>query len=119
MIFTNFLVIRNGGLSGRCLLLGFMVIIVRGADYLNRYGSSHWEKIATQNYFDVNGVFITLMLCVPLLLMAFLQLLVLLSEAKDLLIQVKSHELRQKLKKETNQSQTVQRKKKSNTKKEN
>jgi transmembrane protein 18 len=104
MFVVNIFVMRSDNLVGRFLLIAFFVVVIRGAEVLNRYGSSNWEKFATQNYFDQNGVFVSLMLSAPLLLIAFIHLIVLLRESKNLLIEVKTLELKDKLKKKSKQS---------------
>ena len=50
-------------------LFCFIASIVFGAERLNRLGQKHWEKFATQNYFDENGFFLTIMLSTPLLVL--------------------------------------------------
>lgn len=104
MFFVNIFVMRSGNLVGRFLLIAFFAVVIRGAEVLNQYGSSNWEKFATQNYFDKNGVFVSLMLSAPLLLIAFIHLIVLLRESKNLLIEVKTLQLKDKLKKKSKQS---------------
>jgi hypothetical protein len=81
------------------VLLVFLAGIVRSAEYLNKYGANNWEQFATQNYFDENGVFISIMLCAPLLLTALIMLISYLREAARLLVQVKRQELKEKYKK--------------------
>lgn len=48
--------------------------IVYFAEQLNRLGAVHWERFATQNYFDPRGVFITAVVSGPLLLIMFIVL---------------------------------------------
>ena len=81
--------------------LGLMVgigAIVKGAQRLNAYGANHWEQVATQNYFDQGGIFMTILLCAPLLIDCFIMLVCFLREAVSLLIQVKTAEIKQKRK---------------------
>eukprot|EP00983_Pelagomonas_calceolata_P030023 939842-Pelagomonas_calceolata.AAC.1 len=51
---------------------------VRGTIYmgerLNALGAKHWDKFASQNYFDQNGVFFSTMVSGPLLLLLFILL---------------------------------------------
>lgn len=95
---------KSGSLVGRFILIGVLALVIRSAEVFNQYGSSHWEKFATQDYFDKNGVFISLMLSAPLLLIAFIDLIVLLRESKNLLIEVKTLQLKAKRKKKSKQS---------------
>ena len=71
-------------------------ILVRSAERLNMYAAYNWEQFATQNYFDSKGVFMAIFLCGPLLLDSFLMLVIFLREASQLLVQVKTMELKQK-----------------------
>ena len=98
-LFTTLYVTKRGGVSSGMVLLVFLAGIVRSAEYLNKYGANNWEQFATQNYFDENGVFISIMLCAPLLLTALIMLISYLREAARLLVQVKRQELKEKYKK--------------------
>jgi diacylglycerol kinase len=44
------------------------------AERINSWCYDHWRDFATQNYFDKQGLFASIFLCAPLLLIAFLQL---------------------------------------------
>jgi hypothetical protein len=104
ILFANIFIMKSGSLVGRFILIGVLALVIRSAEVFNQYGSSHWEKFATQDYFDKNGVFISLMLSTPLLLIAFIDLIVLLRESKNLLIEVKTLQLKAKLKKNSKKS---------------
>lgn len=71
-------------------------ILVRSAERLNSYAALHWQECCTQNYFDSKGVFMGLFLCGPLLVDSFLMLVIFLREASQLLVQVKTMELKRK-----------------------
>ena len=104
ILFANIFIMKSGNLVGRFILIGVLALVIRSAEIFNQYGSSHWESFATQDYFDKNGVFISLMLSTPLLLIAFIDLIVLLRESKNLLIEVKTLQLKAKRKKKSKQS---------------
>ena len=70
--------------------------LVRSAELLNSYAAKNWRQFATQNYFDHRGIFTTVMLCGPLLFDSLILLLLLLREASQLLVQVKTAELKKK-----------------------
>lgn len=79
--------------------VGIMIcigILVRSAERLNTYAAQNWEEFSTQNYFDSKGVFMGIFLCGPLLVDSFLMLVVYLREAAQLLVQVKTMELKRK-----------------------
>jgi hypothetical protein len=86
---------RGVGIAPRLVLMVTIGAIVRGAEYINAYCAKNWEAIATQNYFDTRGIFISVMLCIPLLVDCFIMLLFFLREASTLLVQVKRAELKQ------------------------
>ena len=66
------------------------------AETLNGLCAKRWEKFATQNYFDERGVFAGIMLCAPLLALAFAMLLNFLVMASSMLVTVKRAEFRGK-----------------------
>lgn len=88
--------IKKCGMGSRMLVLTVMAGLVRSAEWFNEYGSKNWEKFASQNYFDDKGVFISIMMSGPLLMMAFFMLISYLREASGLLVEVKRLELRAK-----------------------
>mgnify|MGYP005998788271 CR=1 FL=1 len=49
-----------------------VVVIVGSATYINAYGQEHWEEFATQDYFDENGFFVSVVISLPLLLLSVL-----------------------------------------------
>ena len=66
------------------------------AETLNGLCAKRWEKFATQNYFDERGVPAGIMLCAPLLALAFAMLLNFLVMASSMLVTVKRAEFRGK-----------------------
>ena len=91
-----FYAVRRGGIRSQFAVLGSIFAIVRMAERLNLLGSQHWERIATQDYFDSSGVFVSLMVCAPLLVISMVMLVCFVKEAGGLLIEVKTHELKAK-----------------------
>lgn len=91
---------RNRGLAPRIGVMVFIAVLVRSAERLNRLAARHWTSLATQNYFDAKGIFLSVMLCAPLLLDCLLMLFVYLREASQLLVQVKTAQIK-KQRKET------------------
>ena len=72
---------------------------MRLAERINAYAGERWEDIATQNYFDTNGIFVLIFLAVPLLLDCVIMLISFMREASSLLVEVKTRELKEKGKK--------------------
>ena len=96
MVFSTIYVSKDGSLGKRVFLLVIIGMIVRSGEKMNAYGSKNWEIFATQNYFDKNGVFFTIMVSFPLLIIVFGMLISYLREASTLLVEVKRRELKQK-----------------------
>lgn len=87
---------KNSGLIPRASLLVFIAVVVRSGEWLNEQGQTHWEQFATQDYFDKRGIFISITLAGPLLLDSLMMLIIYLSEASKLLVEVKRNEFKQK-----------------------
>ena len=69
----------------QCGLFFGIAACVGLAETLNGLCAKRWEKFATQNYFDERGVFAGIMLCAPLLALAFAMLLNFLVMASSML----------------------------------
>lgn len=92
---------RGRSLAPRLCVMVIIAVLVKSAEFLNQLGAEHWRSFATQNYFDRRGIFVSVMLCGPLLLYSFIMLAFFLREAAHLLVQVKTAEIKRKrLKKE-------------------
>ena len=89
---------QNVGLGPRLSVMIFIALVVRTAERWNALCAQHWEQIATQNYFDKNGVFVAVVVCCPLLLDCLIMLLMFVREAAGLLVKVKTNEMRRKQK---------------------
>jgi transmembrane protein 18 len=85
----------NSNLGPRLGMMVLIAVIVKGSEYLNLYGSDNWESFCTQNYFDAQGVFMSVMVCAPLLVYSFIMLCFYLRETSQLLIQFKRMQLKQ------------------------
>jgi transmembrane protein 18 len=78
-------------------LLASTCAIVYSTQYFNSYATDHWQALGfTQNYFESSGLFLSVVVSAPLLLLAAFQLFSSLRGAIDLLVKVKSKELRDK-----------------------
>ena len=106
MLASTVVVIRRGGTVSRFGLLLFIAGIVRCAERINAYAGNRWEDIATQNYFDTNGVFVLIFLAVPLLLDCVIMLVSFLREASSLLVEVKTMEMKKKKKNQGSKQQS-------------
>ena len=64
------------------------------AEYLNGLAARNWRLFSTQNYFDERGIFASALFSAPLLLTAFVILLMTLKSAAGLLVTAKRAELK-------------------------
>lgn len=72
---------------------------------VNDYCARHWRELGmTQNYFDEYGIFVSLMISSPIILISLGILIHAVSNASSLLIKVKRKELEMKRKQKTNQA---------------
>lgn len=92
---------QNVGMGPRLTVMVFIALVVRTAERWNALCAQHWERIATQNYFDKNGVFVAVVVCCPLLLDCLIMLLMFVREAAGLLVKVKTNEMKRKQKKQS------------------
>ena len=74
----------------------FIAIFVRSAERLNVVAGQYWQEFATQNYFDRQGVFFAIMISGPLLFDCLVMLMLFVREASQLLVTVKTNELKRK-----------------------
>jgi transmembrane protein 18 len=84
------------GLGPRLAVMVLIAVIVKSSEYANKLAGENWRSFCTQNYFDSHGVFMTVLVCSPLLLDSLIMLFLFLREASQLLIQVKKRQLKQK-----------------------
>jgi hypothetical protein len=82
------------------VLFIFICTIIWSAERINHWAAQNWNLFSTSNYFDANGIFLSIMLSLPLLLISVIMLGNLLLQTASLLITVKRkqiiHEQRQK-----------------------
>lgn len=95
---------RDRALAPKLVVMTFIFIVVRSAEWLNTKGEEHLESFATQDYFDNRGLFLAIMLCGPLLLDVFMMLIFFMKEASSLLVAVKRTEIKRKKENEKKKS---------------
>ena len=74
-------------------LLIIICILIYFAETFNAYGSKHWNRFSTQDYFDSNGVFMSVIFSTPLLLIGVGIMLHALYDTSQMLVKVKRLEL--------------------------
>eukprot|EP01084_Bolivina_argentea_P102651 183884_1 len=104
---------QNWAIQSVLFILTF--IIVTCAQYINQWCFNNWQLFANQNYFDPSGLFITVILSLPLCLISIIALTLGLYNASQLVIKVKTHEFKQHFK---NKQKRLQNEKKKKPKKE-
>ena len=96
---------HSRSLEFRVALFVFLAVLVRCSEAANTYLRENFEEYGiTQNYFDAKGVFMMVMVCLPLLSVCFILLISFLIEAKNLMITVKRMEIESKYKKKSKAS---------------
>ena len=75
------------------LLLVLLCASVYFAETLNKYGAENWASFSTQNYFDKNGIFVSVVFSAPLLLTGTFMMLYTLYSSAHMLVSVKRLEL--------------------------
>jgi transmembrane protein 18 len=68
------IVVTRKRLGVQSCIFFFISILVRLAERINTYCSSHWQDFSTQNYFDKNGIFAGVLFSAPLLAMCLMML---------------------------------------------
>jgi hypothetical protein len=67
--------------------------MVYNAEALNSIAALHWQKFARQNYFQPQGLFLSVMLSLPLLFTMLIVLINYMIEITTLLVRMKRKEL--------------------------
>eukprot|EP00389_Voromonas_pontica_P002453 GDKH01003642.1.p1 GENE.GDKH01003642.1~~GDKH01003642.1.p1 ORF type:complete len:164 (+),score=10.73 GDKH01003642.1:168-659(+) len=80
------------------VLFVLIACLVFSLKYINGFFRKHWNTIATQNYFDESGLFVSVTFALPLLVLAVYILMCMLFSASQLVVSVKRQELRNKAK---------------------
>ena len=91
-VITLVIVTRNNS-NIHSLLLAAICVTVYFAETFNTYGAENWETFSTQDYFDKNGVFVTVVFSAPLVFTGFSMTLYTMYKSSQLLIKVKRKEL--------------------------
>ncbi|KAE9071411.1 hypothetical protein PF007_g26569, partial [Phytophthora fragariae] len=79
-------------------LFVLILLLVLSTEQLNAWGRENWRLVATQRYFDPQGVFMAIFYAGPLLAAGFFQLVLSLKNMVDMVVIVKRAEYRQQLK---------------------
>jgi transmembrane protein 18 len=67
------------------------------SEFLNEVAAKNWQKFSKQQYFDANGLFISVIFSSPILLNCIFLLARFLHQSLDLMTKVKTAQLKQQL----------------------
>lgn len=93
LLFLLVIFARRNQVIQALIFLGSCAVIFF-AESLNEMAGKRWREFSTQNYFDKHGVFTSVVLSTPLLLILFVQLLLTLRDASHMIVKLKRHELK-------------------------
>ncbi|BES88430.1 Transmembrane protein 18 [Nesidiocoris tenuis] len=88
---------RNHG-NFQLILFITLLLLVYFSENINEVASHHWRSISRQKYFDSNGMFISLIFSVPILLNCMVMMASWLWQSSELMVQLKSAQLKQRRK---------------------
>jgi len=74
------------------------LFILAMSESINTWAANHWQSFSATNYFDENGAFIGAVFAAPLLLITFVLLINLVRLLGNLMVQVKTLQLKKELK---------------------
>ncbi|XP_014253449.1 transmembrane protein 18 [Cimex lectularius] len=89
------LLTRNHG-NFQVLLFLTLLLLVYFSENINELASHHWMLLSNQQYFDSKGMFISLIFSVPILLNCMVMMASWLWQSSELMVQLKSAQLKQK-----------------------
>lgn len=89
----TYLTRRNTTLQG--VVFAFFLVVVACSEYINEFASAHWSQFAKQQYFDSSGLFISVVLSMPLLINCLIIIVTWLKLSADLAGSIRRKQLRQ------------------------
>lgn len=98
-IFLMALLTRNYG-NFQALLFFALLLMVYFSEYINEVASSNWKIFSRQQYFDSNGLFISVVFSIPILMNCMLMVGNWLYQSAQLMTTLKTAQLKEKLRKE-------------------
>ncbi|KAL0487520.1 hypothetical protein AKO1_008660, partial [Acrasis kona] len=93
IVFLTIAVLTRKSQSIQAGLFIIILGIVYAAEAINKWGDQNWKTFSSQNYFDESGTFVTVLLSVPLLLIAVFMLCNLLFTTCNLMVAVKRKQI--------------------------
>ncbi|KAJ6643319.1 Transmembrane protein, partial [Pseudolycoriella hygida] len=81
-----------------------LVVVVYFSENINEIAAANWQKFSKQQYFDVNGLFISTFFSIPVLLICMLMIGNWLYSSTQIIANVKTAQLRQRLRQQKRES---------------
>ncbi|XP_049822329.1 transmembrane protein 18 [Aethina tumida] len=98
-IFMMAIFTRNYG-NFQALLFFFLLLLVYFSESINELASTNWKIFSRQQYFDSNGLFISVVFSIPILLNCILMVGSWLYQSTQLMTNLKIAQLKEKKRKE-------------------
>ncbi|XP_072383649.1 transmembrane protein 18 [Diabrotica undecimpunctata] len=98
-IFMMALLTRNYG-NFQALLFFCLLLLVYFSESINKMASTNWKIFSRQQYFDSNGLFISVVFSIPILLNCILMVGSWLYQSTQLMTNLKVAQLKEQLRKE-------------------
>ncbi|XP_076456743.1 transmembrane protein 18-like [Babylonia areolata] len=95
---TTFLTCRHHTLQG--VVFALFLMLVGCSEYINQFAAQHWKKFSRQQYFDSNGLFISVVFSVPILINCLVIVVLWLKMSADLMRNIRRKQLQQGARKE-------------------
>ncbi|KAK7461547.1 hypothetical protein BaRGS_00038693 [Batillaria attramentaria] len=89
----------------QCVAFAFFLVMVACSEYINEFASNHWRSFARQQYFDSSGLFISVVLSMPLLVNCLVIIVMWLKLSADLAGAIRRKQLRQQARQQGQTSQ--------------
>ncbi|KRT79162.1 hypothetical protein AMK59_6906, partial [Oryctes borbonicus] len=93
------LLTRNYG-NLQALLFFFLILLVYFSESINEIASANWKMFSRQQYFDSNGLFISVVFSIPILLNCMLMVGSWLWQSTQLMKNIKIAQLRENIRKQ-------------------
>ncbi|XP_019769037.2 transmembrane protein 18 [Dendroctonus ponderosae] len=97
---------RNYG-NFQALLFFFLLLLVYFSENINNLASTNWKIFSRQQYFDSNGLFISIVFSMPILINCMLMVGNWLYQSTQLMTTLKTAQLKEKLRKEKSREKLI------------
>ncbi|KAL8581366.1 hypothetical protein ACOMHN_034444 [Nucella lapillus] len=81
-------------------IFAVLLVMVGCSEYINEFAAKHWKKFSKQQYFDSNGLFISVVFSVPILLNCLVIVILWLKMSADLMRNIRRKQIQQQAKRQ-------------------